>query len=630
MNRSKVIALRRINKDLKEITDNPIEGIGIVQLDNDDMKYIINIKLMAGVYEGYCLQLLLIFNENYPSKPPKILIFPNQRLDGSYHHHIFDEYYEFENSNQHFKKFCFDLLDNDFMSTGDEHTGWNPSYTISSLLLQVQNFIADPDLHYEIPKQSIDILMKSMDEYERVFNVTDEKGNIKQIKHTWKNPYPPMYFGEKNNNNNNTINIIKNDDDVNLQLIKENLTCFMLKSNYIDDKNILLGYPIVQQMLGGKKIELYPIPELLTYDGFISQKEVNERNHLNYYFNMQLKSSNNEYYNHWIPIYIDENHYNKNKETILKSFCKIKNEIKFKPEFLFEILPIILNKMIIGIFNGKTNISSVFIRCYFQYILLFKKFCEEFSDDYKNILNGYLKQIKGNNYNINKKLIPDIGNFFVLLFFLPEEYSNLYDMKKVMDTVIEEFLTRQMYWLFHSSPSNYEMKNLLLKFNRYEMNLLNDYDNNCVENIFEFYKEEKNIKNWDEILDYAYNSQKGNKLLIITCITKKKIEEKDFIEKLKKNYGVYLEVDNFIKEMKNKITEIKNFKELYEYVGVDFGKDKSNFELIKQAYIKAKKKEYIKSNNNRNNYYDYNRGYRGQYYYGGRGRGYLGRKRRGY
>ena len=48
----------------------------------------------------------------------------------------------------------------------------------------------------------------------------------------------------------------------------------MLKLNYIEDPEILLGYPIIQKNTGRGlkiKIELYPIPELLTYDGFIAQ-----------------------------------------------------------------------------------------------------------------------------------------------------------------------------------------------------------------------------------------------------------------------------------------------------------------------------------------------------------------------
>ena len=67
----KTLCLNRINKDIKEINSSPLEGIGIISLDNDPMKYIVNIRIMAGIYEGYCLQLLLKFSDNYPIRPQK-------------------------------------------------------------------------------------------------------------------------------------------------------------------------------------------------------------------------------------------------------------------------------------------------------------------------------------------------------------------------------------------------------------------------------------------------------------------------------------------------------------------------------------------------------------------------------
>ena len=48
---SKSLAIRRISKDIKEITKSPIEGIGIAQLENNIMKYVINIRLMTGPYK---------------------------------------------------------------------------------------------------------------------------------------------------------------------------------------------------------------------------------------------------------------------------------------------------------------------------------------------------------------------------------------------------------------------------------------------------------------------------------------------------------------------------------------------------------------------------------------------------
>ena len=200
MSSGKALAIKRINKDMREITKSPVEGVGIVSINNDPMKYVVNLRLMSGIYEGYCLQLYLTFSDTFPTKPPKILIYPNQAIDGQYHHHIFDDYSTDENGH-YFKKFCFDLLDNDFMNTNEEHSGWNPSYTISCLLLQVQNFLCDPDMptHHLPNKNKIDQLMKSMDNYQRSFKVQDDNGE-KIIVHTWKNPYPEMYF-KKNEKN---------------------------------------------------------------------------------------------------------------------------------------------------------------------------------------------------------------------------------------------------------------------------------------------------------------------------------------------------------------------------------------------------------------------------------------------
>ena len=715
MSSGRALAIKRINKDMKEIVKSPIEGIGIISIDNDPMKYAVNLRLMQGPYEGYCLQLLLTFTDNYPTRPPKILIFPNQAISGEYHHHIFNDY-------NGFKKFCFDLLDNDFMSISEEHTGWNPSYSISSLLLQVQNFIADPDMHGHIPpKDKINKLMNSMKNYKQIFKIKDGDKEV-EIVHTWENPYPEMYFKkhDKNNNNKNDENNINKENEQKMKIIKENLACFMLKLNYIEDPDILLGYPIIQKKgLGKNKIELYPIPEMLTYEGFMSQIGKQDSK-LDYYFNINFKSANNEYYNYWVPIYIDENHYLKNRTAILNSFSIIKygprgiKEYDFKPEQIFEILPIILNKMIIGMFNGQSSISSAFIRCYFHYVLLFKKLSEEFEYEYISYLNQKLNLIHKNRYNVKKSIIPDIGDFLVLLLFCDR---NIYNekMKKMWYKIYEEFLVRQIYWIFcdyknktsiiekviksgvkHKDEYKTQVKLIeeealknclkeglyyfkgdnktfieILKkegiydqivgyiFGFYDIKYLKEKVTNEMNNNFkiifnklkgsikyqilsklfqknkvfyeffelttdgkESYEKEVTEKekvlpnklmqiernaymnktvdeliNDDEFLKYVYGSQRGNNLLLITFFAQKKIEEKGFMNELEKNYGIYLEVDNFIKEMRQKLNEIQSYGKLFEYIGSEFGKNKTDQELIRGAFETAKLKGYIRDNN---------------------------------
>ena len=132
----------------------------------------------------------------------------------------------------------------------------------------------------------------------------------------------------------------------------------------------MLGYPIVKK-IHSTNIELFPIPELLSYDSYISQI-VNNYQKLNFYFNTFFKSANNKYYNYWVPIYIDKYHFEKNKTAILNSFSIIKygvlgkKEYDFKPEHIFEILPIFLNKMIIDILLNIKKCSHEFIHGYFH------------------------------------------------------------------------------------------------------------------------------------------------------------------------------------------------------------------------------------------------------------------------
>ncbi len=718
----KVVALKRISNDLKELAKCPLEGIGMASIDNDPMKYVVNMELMSGPYEGYKVQLLMTMSDEYPIMPPKIVIYPGQLIGMGYHHHIF-------NRSNGYLEFCIDLLDNNFgMDTNEQHTGWNPAYTITSILLQVQNFISNPDMHQLPSKTSIQKLMNSMYNYQRTFTVR-EQGKVKQVVHTWKDPYPKMYsMKNKMEEDENESKEQKDKLDRKKETIKENLTCYLLRDNYIENSGILLGYPIIniKSTYGKDKIELYPIPELLTYEAFKMQmmRTQNNQNLLinSYYTQNKVKAANNEYYNNWLPIYVDENHYSKNKEIIINSLKEIKNESEFKPEQIFDILPIILNKMIIGMFNGKSIISSSFIMCYFQYVLLFKRLCQDYKVEYEAYVNKKINLITMNDYEVNKKIIPDIGDFFMLVYLSNKDMSTP-EMMKMKKVLIEEFLIRQMYWIFHGPECKETMKSKIVKsslkvsdeaylekfqndpnfkmryldiFNKelhkkdiyhqiidiitcdndYLWNYNNDRNyarkmaeegitksfkrlyNACSQwsknrmnelikekmhfseffeedermlkdELYERYKVDEILKgnndSYDayEILRYAYESQKGNQLLLITFSVLRKLEEKGFMEELEKNRGIYLGVDAFVQEIKQKLKEIKSFKSLYEFIGTDLAQGNSEMDLLVESYKKAKNRRYIRDpyENQRMSYqsnqgsgYNGYRGYRGQRY----------------
>lgn len=300
-----------------------------------------------------------------------------------------------------------------------------------------------------------------------------------------------------------------------------------------------------------------------------------------------------------------------------------------------------------------------------------------------------------NDYDANKKIVPDIGDFLMLIFLSNKDMKSP-EMKKMKDTLIQEFLTRQIYWIFHGPECNEVMKRKIMNvridfdneiylekfenepnfkmiyldiFNKqlHKLGIYEDIiriissDNNY---LYQYYNDRKyarqmaeqritqsfkklfnecsqwgkkkmksiilehmNFKeffgidetsmknllyeeckvdellkennNKDDILGYAYESQKGNQLLLITFFALKKMEEQGFMEELEKNYGIYLKVDEFVKELKQKLNEIKTYKALYEYLGTDLGNDKTELQIIVEAYQRAKGKRYIRDPNER-------------------------------
>lgn len=122
-------------------------------------------------------------------------------------------------------------------------------------------------------------------------------------------------------------------------------------------------------------------------------------------------------------------------------------------------------------FNGKTSICSSFIRCYFQYVLLFKKLCLEYEEEYSNYVNHILNLIKKNDYSPDKNIVPDIGDLFMLLFFSNKD-THTPKMKKMWYVLFEELTIRQAYWIFHEYNNKYMMLKIIgesdLYFQNYE------------------------------------------------------------------------------------------------------------------------------------------------------------------
>ena len=360
---NKTLAIQRIDKDIKEIIESPIEGIGITSIDDDPMKYVVNMRIMEGIYEGYYIQLLLLFPDNYPKEMPKILIFPNQEINEKYNSHISYDYNIEKQNGDYFQKFDNSLYDQ-----------WTPFYGISDVLLNVHTFLSYPDMYNLSNRKEIEILMKSIDNYKWIFKIKNGEDEITKV-HTWKNPYPEMFF--KNNKKEEFVEE-KKKEMTGIEIIKKELTCPVYKINYLDNPDISFGYEV------NYIDDIDIIPVFISYQGYKIRIEHYKKDFDNTY---------------WLHLYINKNHYEKNKTEILNTLNQIKSNIKdndFKSEIIPEIFPIIINNYILSC--QKKLKYSLWIKGYFHIFLLFKKLCLDYEKDYLAYLNHQLNLIAKNNY----------------------------------------------------------------------------------------------------------------------------------------------------------------------------------------------------------------------------------------
>ena len=133
------MALRRINKELKEFIDAPPENCSAGPKNDDLFNWTASIiGPVNSPFQGGIFNLSIHFPTDYPFKPPKVnfdtkIYHPNISKNGS---------------------ICLDILKD----------SWSPALTISKLLLSICSLLTDPNpndpLEPEIAKEYTDNRLK--------------------------------------------------------------------------------------------------------------------------------------------------------------------------------------------------------------------------------------------------------------------------------------------------------------------------------------------------------------------------------------------------------------------------------------------------------------------------------------
>ena len=73
--KQKIKSISRIYKDLKEIENNPIEGLSIcIPDENNPFSLHCNIIILSGIYQDIMLHLEMKIPDIYPLKSPKMIL----------------------------------------------------------------------------------------------------------------------------------------------------------------------------------------------------------------------------------------------------------------------------------------------------------------------------------------------------------------------------------------------------------------------------------------------------------------------------------------------------------------------------------------------------------------------------
>jgi len=416
------VSMRRITRDLAELTREPVPGVSVTPIDDSLYRLHINITVPEGDYAGIVIHMELLLPETYPLSGPAGRIVANFPYTQREHEHIHGN----EICNDYltnFKRF-FDMIDGGSIRAG---AGWTPSVTLRGLCIMMTRFFVDTDLP---PPRASDVSLLR----ERISRFT-----CTECPHTGLVTYPPFELTTHTNH----VNTPNADTRA-----REYLMCLVSRDNFIDTPTVVLGYPINLDTSRRGRLEIALHPYMTCYDIYMSDLQVSISN------GTRMRTPNGHVYNRWLPVYISEDHFQRNLVCIKHTISVLakgpdgKAENDFAPEQILVVFPCLLNKMVLAMMNGDLHESENAILAYAHYHRLFLRLLETYPELNTKVLET-VKWFVSDPATRHKKHTPDIGEFLVKL-----SVAKGYDFHddNVMRAVVEEYFARQVFWIAKGMP----------------------------------------------------------------------------------------------------------------------------------------------------------------------------------
>jgi len=139
------MALKRLQKELKDFTENPLPGVCAHPISGDMFHWHACIQGPTGTpYEGGLFAMDVKFPAEYPFKPPKIAF-----ITKIYHPNIEVKQLKIDE--------CDPLKDN-----------WSPALTISKLLLSISSMMVEPNFDAVLVPEVAEVYKQDPDKFYQI------------------------------------------------------------------------------------------------------------------------------------------------------------------------------------------------------------------------------------------------------------------------------------------------------------------------------------------------------------------------------------------------------------------------------------------------------------------------------
>ena len=212
---------------------------------------------------------------------------------------------------------------------------------------------------------------------------------------------------------------------------KAQLFCFHTRQTFEDD---ILGIPIsYKRNPRTKEIQYISTTlDLLSKDAFQGDKV--------------RKSVWKRPFTHWMPLYITPTHFQKSEQQFQNAIARLCDSNTFKPWMILDVIPKLMNTMVVSVMSGETHASIVALEgyCAFHHILLkmiekYPKLSERIDSKISDFIKDERQRTKDN--------CPSLGDFIPLL-----AVSENYCWNDVRSAYVQENFDRNALWVIKQYP----------------------------------------------------------------------------------------------------------------------------------------------------------------------------------